>query len=556
MTVLLVSSVESVVRIVVCHAAANSDFEFRILGFELVLLAWRHDRLYGDRSARAASCPWKEIAMNRLCVLAALASLIGAAGLPAADAKKKEDKKKEDKPPTHKVEKEPFKVELSLKGYFDAKQVEELSLRPEAFTPEVQASLAVIKALEPGTRVKKGDTVVWFDLEKIDQMIRDQESQRSVSDVALRQAVEELPVAERMAPVDLAAAERGNRIAQEDMKKFLEVDRPLAEKNADFSVTSARHSLEYAQEELKQLEKMYRSGDIREETEEIIVRRQRHAVEAAEFHFKNSEIHRDQTLKVELPRQEQNLKENATKQALAFDKAKDEIPLSVNQKRVNVERLKYEQKKLEDRIAKLKRDRESLTVKAPIDGIVYYGKSSRGQWNSKDLESRLLHGGTFSPHEVFVSIVSERPLEVRATAEEKDLRDLCPGMSVEVVPTALPRQKLPGKIERLVHIPSSPGTFDVFVSVDVPTDSPIMAGWACSVKVRAYANPGALTVPTKAIFAETLDEDRHYVYVWTGDKAEKRSVTVGRAAGDDTEITSGLKAGDRVLLEKPKSTEP
>jgi multidrug efflux pump subunit AcrA (membrane-fusion protein) len=494
--------------------------------------------------------------MNRLWVFAALVSLIGTAGLPADDAKKAGDAKKKDKPPTHKVEKEPFKVELNLKGYFDAKEVEELCLRPEAFRPEVQASLVVQKALQPGTRVKKGDTVVWFDLDKIDRMIGDLETERAVSELALRLAEQELPVAEKIAPVDLAAAERANRIAQEDMKKFLEVDRPLAEKNAEFSLKNAQHSLEYAQEELKQLEKMYRSGDIREETEEIIVRRQRHAVENAEFSLKNTQIHRDQTLKVNLPRQEQTLKENATKEALALEKAQHEIPLSLNQKRVNVERQKHEQKKLDDRLAKLKRDRETMTVKAPIDGILYYGKSDRGKWSTSGLESRLLHGGTFMPDEVFVSIVSERPLEVRATAEEKDLRDIRPDQSVQVVPTALPRQKLPGKIERLVPIPSSPGNFDVFVSVDVPAESPIVAGWAASVKVRAYANPEALTVPTKAIFVETLDEDRHYVYVWTGDKAEKRSVTVGRAAGDDTEITSGLKAGNQVLLEKPKSTEP
>src|SRR5262245_23505332 len=100
--------------------------------------------------------------MNRLWVFATFDSLIGTAGLHAADTKKK------DKPATHKVEKEPFKVELSLKGFFDAKEMEQLCLRPEAWTPEVHASLVVIKALEPGTRVKKGDTVVWFDLEKID----------------------------------------------------------------------------------------------------------------------------------------------------------------------------------------------------------------------------------------------------------------------------------------------------------------------------------------------------------------------------------------------------
>src|SRR5205823_10444806 len=127
----------------------------------------------------------KEIAMYRLSVVVALASLISTAALPAADAKKK------DKPETHKVEKEQFKVELSLKGYFDATQVEELCLRPEAWTPEVHASLVVIKALEPGARVKKGDTVVWFDLEKIDRMIHDLETERAVSELALRLAAEE-----------------------------------------------------------------------------------------------------------------------------------------------------------------------------------------------------------------------------------------------------------------------------------------------------------------------------------------------------------------------------
>jgi RND family efflux transporter MFP subunit len=488
--------------------------------------------------------------------------LIGAALLQAGDADRRADMakairalKKTDKPPTHKVEKEPFKVELSLKGYFDAKEVEELCLRPEAFTPDVQAALVVQNALQPGTRVKKGDTVVWFKLDKIDRMIHDLETERAVSDLALRLAEQELPVAEKIAPVDMAAAERANRIAQEDMKKFLEVDRPLAEKNAEFSVKEAQHYLEYAQEELKQLEKMYRSGDIREETEEIIVRRQRNRVEESEFNLKNTQIRRDQTLKVDLPRKEQTLKENVTKESLALEKAQHEIPLSLNQKRVNVERQKYEQKKLDDRIAKLKRDRETMTVKAPIDGIVHYGKSNRGQWSTA-LENRLLHGGTFMPDEVFVSIVAERPLEVRATAEEKDLRDIRPGQSVQIVPTAFPLHKLPGKIERLVAVPSNPGNFDVFVSVDCPGQYPMLAGWASTVKVRAYANPEALTVPTKAVFAETLDEDRHYVYVWTVDKAEKRSVTVGRAAGDDTEITSGLKPGDQVLLEKPKSTEP
>jgi multidrug efflux pump subunit AcrA (membrane-fusion protein) len=476
----------------------------------------------------------------------------------AADPPSKKPTKPDAKPATQKVEKGVFKVELNLKGYFDSPEAVELSLRPEAWTPEIHASLVVMKALDAGTRVKKGDPVLWFDLEKIDQMIRDLENERSISELALRLSEEEIPVAERTTPVDLAAAERTKRLADEDLKKFLEVDRPLAEKSAEFSVKNARHGLEYAQEELKQLEKMYRAGDVREETEEIVLRRQRNAVENAQFNLKTSEIRRDQVLKVELPRQEQSLRENAVKQSIGLDKARGELPLQLNQKRVGLEKAKYEHTKLEDKIRKLKRDRAIMTVRAPMAGIVYYGKGTRGQWNIAAIESRLARGGVFTPDEVFMTIVADRPLFVRATVEEKDVHDVQPGLAAKIVPASDPERRLAGKVEKLLTVPSSPGNFDARLSVDLGADNTaILPGMACTAKVRPYLNENALTVPAKAVFAEEADEDSHYVYVLTSaGKPEKRTVKTGRTASDKTEITSSLKEGEEVLLEKPKNKEP
>ena len=145
-------------------------------------------------------------------------------------------------------------------------------------------------------------------------------------DIALKQAAEELPLLEKSLPVDLAAAERSKTQVDEDLKKFLDIDRSQSERNAQFAVKRSTEYLEYSKEELRQLEKMYRSKDLTEETEEIIFRRQRFQVETSEFFLKEAELHRDQVLKIDLPRQEQRMRENAVKQAIDLEKARAHFP--------------------------------------------------------------------------------------------------------------------------------------------------------------------------------------------------------------------------------------
>src|SRR5438045_3308524 len=66
------------------------------------------------------------------------------------------------KPPTHKVEKAPFKVEVTLKGVFESAALAEVSVRPEAWVGR-DDKLTVERAVEPGTAVKPGDVLLMFD---------------------------------------------------------------------------------------------------------------------------------------------------------------------------------------------------------------------------------------------------------------------------------------------------------------------------------------------------------------------------------------------------------
>jgi HlyD family secretion protein len=481
--------------------------------------------------------------------LLALASVVLIGGSTSADDKPTAKAGGATKAETCKVEKGTIKVEVTLKGVVEAERMVETSIKPKAWT----MPMTVKKAVEHGTTVKKGDVLVELDLDNIDRAIKDLKVERALADLAREQAEEELPVLEKLMPVELAAAERSKALADEDLKKFLETDRPLAELSAHFFVRMAQSYLDYARDELKQLEKMYRSKDLTEETEEAILKRTRFQVESGEFQVKTAATRRDTTLLVELPRREQAVREAAIKETLALQKAKAVLPLGVSQKRLALDKLRNESRKSAERLADLEKDREAMTVRAPADGVVYYGKCVRGQWTTAAaVGPKLQDGGILAPGEVLMTVVSARPAFVRATVEEKDLHALHPEMRGKAVPAGYPDLKLPARLVRISTVPQTAGMFDARVDVDLDDQAEVLTpGMAVSVKLVAFRKDDALTVPSTAVFSDDDDETR-YVYRPAPDgKPEKRPVKVGKTGGGKTEIIEGLKEGDEILTAKP-----
>jgi multidrug efflux pump subunit AcrA (membrane-fusion protein) len=461
------------------------------------------------------------------------------------------------KPPTARVEKRTFKIEVVLSGVFESQRMTEVSIRPKAWA----MPLLVDRAVELGTPVKKGDILVELDHEKIDKTIADAEVDNTMTELALRQAAEELPILEKALPVDLTAAERSRTQADEDLKRFLETDRPQSVKLAEFSVKRANEYLEYTKEELRQLEKMYRSKDLTEETEEIILRRQRFQVENSEFALKEAELHRDQTLKVDLPRQEQRVRETAVRHAIDLEKARATLPLAVNQKRLALARLKHDLAKAAERLADLRNDRDAMTVHTAADGLVYYGHCDRGQWTTASAASaKLRKGGMIMPDEVFITIVAPRPLAVRASIDEKDLAALYLYRKTElkgnVTPTFDADRRLVGRLTSILPIPREAAKFEAVIAVEPGEElADLKPGMACSIKFVPYRADDALTLPATAISDDDGDgTPSHYVYLARSDRSARyprRRVTPGKTANGRTEIKEGLVEGDEVLLSKP-----
>jgi multidrug efflux pump subunit AcrA (membrane-fusion protein) len=472
-----------------------------------------------------------------------------AADNPSADAK---DKKSDAKPETVKVERGPFTAAVILKGVVQAEKAVELSVRPKAWS----GPLLVKRAVEHGSPVKAGEELVEFDTDKLDLAIRDARQERDLAELAIKQAETELPILEKQAPLDLTTAERQSKQAAEDLTRFLEIDRPLAEESAAFTVKSANFYVQFAKDELDQLRKMYRDKDLTEETERIILKRYEHYLELYEFFLKEAKVMAEETLKVHLPRREKEAKEAVEKTTLALARARDVQPLTVRQKQLALAKLRYDQTKAKDRLAELEADRAALIVKAPTDGLAYYGRQVRGQWMvPAGPQGPPLSGvGPVNPGDVFLTVVTPNKLVVRADAEEKDLPGLKAGLAGRLTPTADPVRRCAAKLARVSAAPLG-GKFELRVEPDGEAVDGLVPGMTCSVRFVTARKERTLTVPAASVFTDEA-EDVKYVYrPVKGGKPEKRTVKVGPASGERVEIVDGLAEGDEILASKPKPGE-
>ena len=75
-----------------------------------------------------------------------------------------------------------------------------------------------------------------------------------------------------------------------------------------------------------------------------------------------------------------------------------------------------------------------------------------------------------------------------------------------------------------------------------------------SVRMGSGSLPNALMVPETAI---GNDQSKRFVYVvGAGDKAAYREVSLGTTMDGERVVTSGLKAGDRVILDGLQKLAP
>lgn len=144
------------------------------------------------------------------------------------------------------------------------------------------------------------------------------------------------------------------------------------------------------------------------------------------------------------------------------------------------------------------------------------------------------------------TIVDLTHVSFAAQVDEADVASVQAGARAAVSLDAFAARSFEGSVAEIATSSMTTKTGGTAYVVKVPLtpgDAALRLGMSGNISIAAQTVPGAILVPTQAVQS---DGASHYVYKVTGGRVTRTVVTVGAASATQTQITSGLAAGDDV----------
>lgn len=185
-----------------------------------------------------------------------------------------------------------------------------------------------------------------------------------------------------------------------------------------------------------------------------------------------------------------------------------------------------------DTIANTRQVPTSITYVAPRDGIV--------------LERMATTGMMAKPGDVLFRIADISKVWVLADVPEYDLASVRNGAEVNVTVRSFPGKTFKGMVD-LIYPQVDMQTRTTKVRIELPNPGgELLSNMYAEVEIEAGAPKPVVAVPNSAIIDTG---DRQVVFIDKGDgKFEPKDVKLGVRGEDQTEITKGVAAGDKVVV--------
>ena len=193
------------------------------------------------------------------------------------------------------------------------------------------------------------------------------------------------------------------------------------------------------------------------------------------------------------------------------------------------------------------------TITSPIDGTVI----------SKSVEEGQTVAASFNTPELFTIAKDLTNMQVVANVDEADIGGVKEGNRVTFTVDAYPDDTFEGTVKQVrleATTTNNVVTYEVIISAP-NADLKLKPGLTANVTIYTQERSGILAVANKALrftpTKETVGKDMKIVdckgknKVWTlnGKTLTAHPVTIGQTDGINTEITKGLKQGDKIVTE-------
>jgi len=192
---------------------------------------------------------------------------------------------------------------------------------------------------------------------------------------------------------------------------------------------------------------------------------------------------------------------------------------------------------------------DDMIIRAPFDGVITTKDAQPGE-----MISPVSAGGGFTRTGIG-TIVDMTSLEIEIDVNESYINRVESGQPVEATLDAYPDWKIPCKV--IAIIPTADrdkSTVKVRVGFD-RLDPRILPDMSVKVAFRDNGGTGsghAVMIPKGAVLSR---DGRDVVFVVRDGHAERRAVTVSDTQGDDSVLSAGVAAGEKVVVSAPANLQ-
>ncbi|VAX16923.1 Probable Co/Zn/Cd efflux system membrane fusion protein [hydrothermal vent metagenome] len=185
-------------------------------------------------------------------------------------------------------------------------------------------------------------------------------------------------------------------------------------------------------------------------------------------------------------------------------------------------------------------------IVSPIDGVLVEKSVEKGQIISSGITS--FAGGT-----KLCVIADLSRMFIFAQVDETDIGKVFDRQKVNVSVDAYPDKSFEGVVRRIYPTGETSDNITVFKVkievLDLSTDkAPLRPKMTANVDIIIDRRENTLIIPEDALRAEDSQAGKLSVLVKEGEKTVKRKVTAGLSNGFETEILTGLKEGETVVV--------
>ena len=425
------------------------------------------------------------------------------------------------------VEAKSVTVRITASG--KVQPVQSVNISPKS--PGLLADLTV----EQGDTVKQGQIIARMDNSEIKMRILQYEAnlQQAKAQLAESQAgTRPEEIAQGKARVDQAQAQL---VIIRDGNRLQEIQQAQAQ------VDSAKASLELTQSRVKRYQSLAKDGAISQDSLEQYVSENSKAKANLEEAQRRLSL-----LKVG------NRNQDIQKQAAIVNQEKEGLRKLENGDRPQeIARLKAAVSSAEAQLKQQQVQLADTIIRAPFSGIVTQRYATVGGYVSPAISASSDASATST------SIVAvAKGLEVLAKVPEVDIPQVKQGQKVEIAIDAYPDEVFQGRVRLIAPeavVDQNVTSFQVRVAIDTGADK-LRSGMNVS-EVTFIGNKiaNALLIPQELIVTQ-----KGKTGVWLlGDKNKPqfKFVTIGANIDNQIQVLEGLKAGDRIFIDLPKTKD-